>query len=184
MPEYNEDYGGGFRGDSSSVPFPDLGASVGDLVQTLALGSNSYIGKGLYNFGQDTGKFDIDKFLDFSGTAPITGSKTYGGNAPVDTSWQGTSSGVNNFGQEPTGDGNGGSGLTKLAGQALDFLGTNSGKNILSAGLSGLSQAAKDKNALEIAQMAIDFKKKQQDDMNNSVKSYTGIIGNVLKNKG
>lgn len=155
----------------------ELGYTYSDIADTIGLPQTSIFGK-INNFGQDTGVIDFDKLLDFSGTEPITGSDTYGGNTPVDKSWMGeTDDEVNNFGQtgtQPQG----------LISKAMDFLNTGTGKTLLTAGLSGLSQAAKDKQAQEIAQMAIDYKKQQQADMNNSVKSYTGIVGNVLKNKG
>lgn len=158
-------------------PFPNLDYTYSDIAETIGLPETSIFGK-INNFGQDTGVIDFDKLLDFSGTEPITGSKTYGGNTPVDKSWMGEADDeVNNFGQtetQPQG----------LISKAMDFLNTGTGKTLLTAGLSGLSQAAKDKQAQEIAQMAIDYKKQQQADMNNSVKSYTGIVGNVLKNKG
>lgn len=156
----------------------DMDYSLADVAQTIGLPTTSIFGK-INNFGQDNGAIDFDKLLDFSGTAPVTGSDTYGGNTPVDKSWMGGTDEVNNFGQTESG-----TNWTGLAGKAMDFLNTNTGKTILTAGLSGLSQAAKDKQAAEIAQMAIDYKKKQQDDMNKSVKSYTGIVGNVLRNKG
>lgn len=152
--------------------------SLSDVATTLNLPTQSIFGK-INDFGQSEEKLDFDKLLDFTSVEPITGSKTYGGNTPVDKSWMGDMTDeASDFGQ--------GTGVKSkgIIDKALDFLGTNTGKSILTAGLSGLSQAAKDKSAQDIAQMAIDYKKKQQDDMNKSVKSYTGIVGNVLKNKG
>jgi hypothetical protein len=161
-------------------PFPDLDYSYSDIAETIGLPETSIFGN-INTFGQDNDKIDFDKLFDFSGNAPVTGSDTYGGNTPVDKSWMGDATDeVNDFGQSPSSGGI----ISNLAGKAMDFLGTNTGKTLLTAGLSGLSQAAKDKQAQEVAQMAIDYKKQQQADMNNSVKSYTGIVGNVLKNKG
>lgn len=65
---------------------------------------------------------------------------------------------------------------------ALKYIdGSKTAQGLVMAGLAGLGQASKDKNAREIAQMAIDYKNKQQSDLNNSVHAYTGIIGNVMK---